>query len=792
MVGLSVLGFLLSTLLALAANAATNQARWPGVLDQLLRHAWPSVGILAGLSVIPIVLVTWAQVRPPAGQNDPPPPRPESVPEWVVARSETSQAVAAVTRWRFRHVAITTGFSGAGGFGKTTLATAVCAHWRVRFFFRRRIYTVSIGRDIRGRAAIAAKVAEVTRFITGDAEEFSDPVLAGQHLGRLLDQRPRMLLVLDDVWEEEQLAPFRYGGRRCTRLITTRNPNLLPSGTVQILVDQMSAEQARALLTWRLPPIPADLIDDLLQATGRWALLLRLANRVIAEQIAAGATPADAPRTVLQQLRAHGPAIVDDPGTAWSLDDQHERNQAVRASIEAATSLLPPGGADRFTELAIFAEDEAIPVSLVALLWQATAGLTETQIQALWRKLRDLSLITLTPNHGGRIGLHDVIRDYLRADLGTAALTTLHGRFTDAVAATLAPTTPLTPTAPDPGHAWWELRDDYLLDHLIEHLRAGGHSTQAEAVASDIRWVEARLGQRGPTAPWSDLAQIGTAHARTLARTVAQAAHLLTPVGTGRLLAGVLHGRLQQHPLWHDQIVARQNESAQRPLLSAQWPLPDQPAHALQRTLTGHTSPVHSVAISPDGTWLATASGDRAVRIWDRATGTCTSTLTGHTDRVCSVAISPDGTWLATASGDRAVRIWDRATGTCTSTLTGHTDRVRSVAISPDGTWLATTSDDQTVRIWDRATGARTSTLTGHTDRVCSVAISPDGTWLATASGDRAVRIWDRATGTCTSTLTGHTTWVRSVAISPDGTWLATTGSDETVRIWDRVTGACT
>ncbi|MGW1496800.1 WD40 repeat domain-containing protein [Streptomyces sp. NPDC002402] len=45
------------------------------------------------------------------------------------------------------------------------------------------------------------------------------------------------------------------------------------------------------------------------------------------------------------------------------------------------------------------------------------------------------------------------------------------------------------------------------------------------------------------------------------------------------------------------------------------------------------------------------------------------------------------------------MRIWDRATGTCTATLTGHTNSVRSVAIAPDGTWLATTSHE-TVRIW--------------------------------------------------------------------------------------------
>ncbi|MET9880401.1 NB-ARC domain-containing protein [Actinacidiphila glaucinigra] len=685
---------------------------------------------------------------------------------------------------------LTTALSGAGGFGKTTLASAVCAHRRVRRHFRRRIYTVTIGHDVRGRAAIAAKIAEVTRFITGDTQEFPDPDLAGQHLGRLLDQRPRTLLVLDDVWEDEQLAPFLQGGQRCLRLITTRNPALLPPGSSRIHVDQMSAEQARALLTWQLPSIPADLVDGLLRATGRWALLLRLTNRLIAQQTATGARPVDAARNALQQLRVRGPAAIDDPAVSWSLDDPRERSQAVRATIEAATLLLPPGGADRFAELAIFAEDETIPVPLVALMWQATGGLTETQTRNLCGKLERLSLITLAPDHGGRISLHDVIRDYLRADLGTATLTDRHAQFINAVATTVPPAGPLTATGPAPGHAWWERRDGYLLDHLIDHLRAAAHITQAEAVASDIRWVEARLFQRGPTAPWSDLTSIGTPNALALARSLAQAAHLLVPASSDRILAGVLYTRLQHHPHWRDQVIARQHDPAQRPLLAAPRPLPDQPSQALQRTLTGHAGMVVSVAISPDGTWLATAGSDTTVRIWDATTGTTTATLTGHTDSVMGVAISPDGTWLATAGSDTTARIWDATTGTTTATLTGHTDLVMGVAISPDGTWLATASNDRTVRIWDATTGTATATLS-HPSWVESVAISPDSTWLATSCNDGRVRIWDIASGTSTATLS-HPSWVRSVAISPDGTWLATSCSDGTVRIWDAASGTST
>ncbi|NEE31140.1 hypothetical protein G3M53_37575, partial [Streptomyces sp. SID7982] len=67
---------------------------------------------------------------------------------------------------------------------------------------------MTIGREVRGREALTAKVAEVTRFVTGDTTTFEDPGLAGAHLGRLLDEQPRTLLVLDDIWEGEQLDPF--------------------------------------------------------------------------------------------------------------------------------------------------------------------------------------------------------------------------------------------------------------------------------------------------------------------------------------------------------------------------------------------------------------------------------------------------------------------------------------------------------------------------------------------------------------------------------------------------------
>ncbi|MDZ8138591.1 MAG: hypothetical protein RM049_25340, partial [Nostoc sp. DedQUE04] len=65
-----------------------------------------------------------------------------------------------------------------------------------------------------------------------------------------------------------------------------------------------------------------------------------------------------------------------------------------------------------------------------------------------------------------------------------------------------------------------------------------------------------------------------------------------------------------------------------------------------------------SVAFSPDGKTIASASLDNTVKLWDAATGKSISTLKGHSDRVSSVAFSPDGKTIASASYDKTVKLW--------------------------------------------------------------------------------------------------------------------------------------
>eukprot|EP01104_Vermistella_antarctica_P012122 TRINITY_DN3455_c0_g1_i1.p1 TRINITY_DN3455_c0_g1~~TRINITY_DN3455_c0_g1_i1.p1 ORF type:complete len:489 (+),score=18.48 TRINITY_DN3455_c0_g1_i1:60-1469(+) len=188
-------------------------------------------------------------------------------------------------------------------------------------------------------------------------------------------------------------------------------------------------------------------------------------------------------------------------------------------------------------------------------------------------------------------------------------------------------------------------------------------------------------------------------------------------------------------------------------------------------SLAGHTEAVLSVQFSPDGTKLASGSGDTTVRLWDVETATAKKQLRGHTDWVLCVAWSPDGKKLATGSNDNTIRIWDAETGKSIKLLKGHKKWITSLSwepchLNPQCVRLASSSRDGQVKIWNVTTSRCLLSLTGHTACVSCVKWGGEGL-LFSASRDRTIKVWTDD-GKLVRTLDGHAHWVNSLALNTD------------------------
>ncbi|MGP0042181.1 MAG: PDZ domain-containing protein [Rhodomicrobium sp.] len=220
----------------------------------------------------------------------------------------------------------------------------------------------------------------------------------------------------------------------------------------------------------------------------------------------------------------------------------------------------------------------------------------------------------------------------------------------------------------------------------------------------------------------------------------------------------------------------------------------------------GHMASVTALTFTPDGKQLISASEDKTVRVWDSGSGKVLRTIrgeagAGYIGQIETMALSPDGRWLAVAGymGPFTVaarkqlgtiRLYDFASGTLVALLKGHEDVVHRLAFSRDSRRLISGSFDRTAIIWDTGDVPHALyKLQGHRDPVYAVGFTPDGTRVVTGAFDHDLRIWRAADGTLLKTMTGHTDKVLSLAIAPNGL-IASGDLSGDILLWDGLTGA--
>jgi WD40 repeat protein len=248
---------------------------------------------------------------------------------------------------------------------------------------------------------------------------------------------------------------------------------------------------------------------------------------------------------------------------------------------------------------------------------------------------------------------------------------------------------------------------------------------------------------------------------------------------------------------------------------------------AITATLQGHDSWVNAATFTPDRKRIFTAQMyPPAIKVWAADSCCAVNTLAGHQQAVRLAVFSPDQRFLASASDDLTVRLWDIASGKEIRVLRGHGTSVGAIAFSSDGTLLASGADDGTILIWHVSSGKVIHFIAAQEQRagripaafrgVTSLAFNRDATQLVSGSKNGTVQIWDARLGSQLKQIqvvdpkefSKGLTQVNSVQIGRSGQILSSSsfslipgmrapvylsGSTEfdasAVRVWDASTG---
>ncbi len=217
------------------------------------------------------------------------------------------------------------------------------------------------------------------------------------------------------------------------------------------------------------------------------------------------------------------------------------------------------------------------------------------------------------------------------------------------------------------------------------------------------------------------------------------------------------------------------------------------------RTTTNLAGRVNELRFTPHGGALIVADGAMAQDGWVRVLSTATwkeiSAWQAHGDVLYDLALSPDGGLIATASGDKLVKLWELVSGKEVAQIEAHLGAIWGAAFNVDATELVTVGADKQLKIWDVKSRESVVTIAGRKHNFINVAWSGDGKTVVAADDDgKLIRFTDfkRHTGEQSSETARERqlgSWsepLHAISVSEDASRIAAGGQDGIVYLVDR------
>jgi WD40 repeat protein/serine/threonine protein kinase len=210
------------------------------------------------------------------------------------------------------------------------------------------------------------------------------------------------------------------------------------------------------------------------------------------------------------------------------------------------------------------------------------------------------------------------------------------------------------------------------------------------------------------------------------------------------------------------------------------------------RKFEGHTAHVNSVAFSPNGRQVLSASSDCSLRLWDVATGREVQRFSNHRASINAACFSTDGQFALSGSSDKTMRLWDLVSKKEIHCFEGHTGAVEAVCFSPNGLFALSgtmdSRDSRSLRLWDLTNGREVTRFNEKMGLVSSVSVSPRND-LVVSTTINGVRVWDLASGNEVRRLQCGIGLVGSAGFTPDGSFLLSGDEEGVLRLWDVTQG---
>ena len=209
-------------------------------------------------------------------------------------------------------------------------------------------------------------------------------------------------------------------------------------------------------------------------------------------------------------------------------------------------------------------------------------------------------------------------------------------------------------------------------------------------------------------------------------------------------------------------------------------------AHLHHAIFTGQLSSTHSIAVSPDGAYLAAATLRGFVYLWRTSDFVQVARFQAHSHWICQIRFRADSAALATASRDGSIGVWSVPDGRLLERLVLPDSKIWSVAWANDGNTLFSSDEDGRIHRWSLAVGVITYTIEPlEPAATTTIAVSPDGRSIACGYGNGTIGVWDVESLTLRWIFKGHAANVWALAWHPDSRMLATGSADTHIHIWD-------